>query len=318
MLRHGVTGYIEMIFIPCSQDRAPTLCSVPLPFRSATPSSNWHLNCSIPSSNWHLNCSISCLSGYGHSPTRRQHAQARVGAVMILISVPDEDNQHHKDDQDMTELVINLLLSSSPYLIVTNPSISVILLLELEVFHIMEGAISSPSNTRVAVVTGGNKGIGFEVCRQLANGGVMVVLTARDETRGREAVEKLKGLGVTGIFFHELEIIDASSISTLADFLKSSFGKLDILVNNAAVGGVEYDQELDTNEEKFGGLDFHQRVEWMLKNAQEPIGAAKKSVQTNYYGTKHVTEALLPLLQSSSDGRIVNVSSDYGLLKVNV
>jgi hypothetical protein len=69
---------------------------------------------------------------------------------MILISVPDEDNQHHKDDQDMTELVINLLLSSSPYLIVTNPSISVILLLELEVFHIMEGAISSPSNTRFA------------------------------------------------------------------------------------------------------------------------------------------------------------------------
>jgi (+)-neomenthol dehydrogenase len=84
---------------------------------------------------------------------------------------------------------------------------------------------------RVAVVTGGNKGIGFEVCRQLANGGVMVVLTARDETRGREAVEKLKGLGVTGIFFHELEIIDASSISTLADFLKSSFGKLDILAS---------------------------------------------------------------------------------------
>uniref|UniRef100_A0ACD5UD67 Uncharacterized protein n=1 Tax=Avena sativa TaxID=4498 RepID=A0ACD5UD67_AVESA len=53
----------------------------------------------------------------------------------------------------------------------------------------------------------------------------------------------------------------------------------------------------------------------MLKNAREPMDAAEKSVRTNYYGTKHVTEALLPLLRSSSDGRIVNVSSNYGLLK---
>ncbi|KAE8810698.1 Short-chain dehydrogenase/reductase 2 [Hordeum vulgare] len=86
-------------------------------------------------------------------------------------------------------------------------------------------------------------------------------------------------------------------------------------VNNAAVGGVEYGQELDANEEKFDGLDFHQRVEWMLKNAREPIDSAKNSVQTNYYGTKRVTEALLPLLRSSPDGRIVNVSSSYGLLR---
>ncbi|CAM0903647.1 unnamed protein product [Alopecurus aequalis] len=179
----------------------------------------------------------------------------------------------------------------------------------------MEGAIPSPPNTRIAVVTGGNKGIGFEVCRQLASGGVTVVLTARDVTRGEAAVQTLKGLGLSDVVFHQLEITDASSISALADFLKTRFGKLDILVNNAAVDGVEYDQELDTNEEKFSGLDFHQRVEWMLKNAREPMDAAKKSVQTNYYGTKHVIEALLPLLQSSSKGRIVNVSSNYGLLK---
>uniref|UniRef100_A0ACD5V6E6 Uncharacterized protein n=1 Tax=Avena sativa TaxID=4498 RepID=A0ACD5V6E6_AVESA len=180
----------------------------------------------------------------------------------------------------------------------------------------MEGAIPSPPpNTRIAVVTGGNKGIGFEVCRQLASGGATVVLTARDETRGGEAVEKLKGMGITGVIFHQLEITDASSISALAGFLKTRFGKLDILVNNAAVDGVVYGQELDTNEEKFGGLDFRQRVEWMLKNAREPMDAAEKSVRTNYYGTKHVTEALMPLLRSSSDGRIVNVSSNYGLLK---
>ncbi|XBH97389.1 hypothetical protein VPH35_127059 [Triticum aestivum] len=161
----------------------------------------------------------------------------------------------------------------------------------------MEGAISSRPNTRVAVVTGGNKGIGFEVCRQLASDGeVTVVLTARDETRGTEAVEKLRALGLTDddVVFHQLDITDESSIASLGDFLKTRFGKLDIL----------YPQDVDTNEEK---------------TVREPIDAAKKAVETNYYGTKHVTQALLPLLlqsSSSSQGKIVCVSSDYGLLKL--
>ncbi|XP_037468059.1 (-)-isopiperitenone reductase-like isoform X2 [Triticum dicoccoides] len=184
----------------------------------------------------------------------------------------------------------------------------------------MEGAISSRPNTRIAVVTGGNKGIGFEVCRQLAShGGVTVILTARDETRGTEAAERLRapGLTDTDVVFHRLDITDASSIATLADFVKTRFGKLDILVNNAGVGGVEYPQELDTNDEKFAGLDSNQRLEWMVKNVREPIDAARGAVETNYYGTKHVTQALLPLLlQSSSQGRIVNVPSEYGLLRV--
>ncbi|KAM0884270.1 hypothetical protein ACQ4PT_031124 [Festuca glaucescens] len=179
----------------------------------------------------------------------------------------------------------------------------------------MEGAISSPPNTRIAVVTGGNKGIGFEVCRQLASDGVTVVLTARDETRGTAAVEKLKGLGISDVVFHQLDITNASNIAGLADFLKTRFGKLDVLVNNAAVGGAEYVQGLDMDEEKFSGLDSHQRLQMMMKNVNETVDAAKEAVQTNYYGTKHVIEALLPLLQSSSDGRIVNVSSDYGLLR---
>ncbi|XP_044961759.1 salutaridine reductase-like [Hordeum vulgare subsp. vulgare] len=179
----------------------------------------------------------------------------------------------------------------------------------------MEGAISSWPNSRIAVVTGGNKGIGFEVCRQLASYGITVVLTARDETRGAEAVERLRALGVTDVIFHQLEITDASSITTLVDFLEARFGKLDILVNNAAVVGVEYFKQLDTKKEKFAGLDFYQRIEWMFKNVNERIDGARKSVQTDYYGTKRVTEALLNLLQSSSDGRIVNVSSDFGLLR---
>jgi (+)-neomenthol dehydrogenase len=67
--------------------------------------------------------------------------------------------------------------------------------------------------------------------------------------------------------------------------------------------------------QQFIGLDFHQRLEWMFKNINETIDGAKEGVKTNFYGTKHVIEALLPLLlQSSSEGKIVNVSSDAGLL----
>ncbi|KAF8704011.1 hypothetical protein HU200_031495 [Digitaria exilis] len=118
----------------------------------------------------------------------------------------------------------------------------------------MEAAIPNPPNTRIAVVTGGNKGIGLEVCRQLASAGITVVLTARDETRGAAAVEKIREAGLSDIIFHQLEITDAPSIARLAEFLKARFGKLDILVNNAAVGAVEYGQDpadsSPTREEK--------------------------------------------------------------------
>jgi (+)-neomenthol dehydrogenase len=169
------------------------------------------------------------------------------------------------------------------------------------------------------VVTGGNKGIGLEVCRQLAGNGVTVVLTARDETRGAAAVKKLRELGLSNVIFHQLDITDASSIARLADFVKTRFGRLDILVNNAAFGGVEYARDPAyasvTSDEELRGMDRDQRLEWLWRNSRETYDAAKKGLQTNYYGTKHVIKAFLPLLHASSDGRIVNVSSDFGLLR---
>jgi len=83
---------------------------------------------------------------------------------------------------------------------------------------------------RVAVVTGGNRGIGLEICRQLASNGVTVVLTAREEKRGAEAVSILGSLGLPNVAFHQLDISDPSSALRLADFVKEKFGKLDILV----------------------------------------------------------------------------------------
>ncbi|EES11174.1 hypothetical protein SORBI_3006G158700 [Sorghum bicolor] len=185
----------------------------------------------------------------------------------------------------------------------------------------MEAAIPNPSalKTRIAVVTGGNKGIGLEVCRQLAGDGATVVLTARDETRGAAAAEKLREAGLSNVIFHQLEITDAPSIARLAEFLKTRFGKLDILINNAAIGAVEYVQDpadSPASEEKFSGMDQGQRLECMFKGVRETYDAAREGVKTNYYGVKHVIEALLPLLQASSDGRIVNVSSEFGLLRL--
>uniref|UniRef100_M4EUT5 3-oxoacyl-[acyl-carrier-protein] reductase n=1 Tax=Brassica campestris TaxID=3711 RepID=M4EUT5_BRACM len=96
------------------------------------------------------------------------------------------------------------------------------------------------AESRVAVVSGSNKGIGFEICRQLAKNGMTVILTARDEKKGLEAVEKLKrenGFSDQAILFHLLDVSNPDSIASLASFVKTRFGKLDVLVNNAGVGG---------------------------------------------------------------------------------
>lgn len=145
-----------------------------------------------------------------------------------------------------------------------------------------------------AVVTGGNKGIGLEICRQLASEGVSVILTARNEKRGLEAVQQLPKSD--GVAFHQLDVVDFASVDSLAGYLNSQFGKLDILVNNAGVNGV-------TDTENGGETE---------KSAYE---LAEKCLQINYYGMKTTTETLLPLLQKSNSPRIVNVSSRMGRLE---
>ncbi|CAM6118255.1 unnamed protein product [Calypogeia fissa] len=142
------------------------------------------------------------------------------------------------------------------------------------------------SKATVAVVTGANKGIGSDIVRQLAKAGVTTVLTARDESRGVAAVDKLKAEGLENVLFHPLDVTDAASASKLANWLKEKFGGIDILVNNAAVSS--WNMDYDT---------------------------AVVILGTNYYGQKIVTSALLPLLKASPAGaRIVFVSSEVGQL----
>ncbi|KAM1019290.1 hypothetical protein ACFX2C_040813 [Malus domestica] len=164
---------------------------------------------------------------------------------------------------------------------------------------------------RYAVVTGANKGIGLGIVKQLASDGITVVLTARDERRGLEAVEKLKQSGLAGeVVFHQLDVANPSTIAPLAEFIKTQFGKLDILVNNAGVGGSILDGDAFKAALASG---WKETIDWD-KVMTENYELAKECVQTNYYGAKRTTEALIPLLQLSESPRIVNVSSSMGML----
>ncbi|KAF5451560.1 hypothetical protein F2P56_026658 [Juglans regia] len=171
--------------------------------------------------------------------------------------------------------------------------------------------MTEPTPLRYAVVTGGNKGIGLGICRELASKGVMVVLTARDEKKGLEAVEQLikESASLSGhLVFHQLDVVDPLSVTSLADFIQTKFGKLDILVNNAGIIGAIIDGDalavLGVGKEDV-------KVNWSTETNE----LAEECLKTNYHGAKRMIEALLPLLQLSNSPRIVNVSSSIGQLK---
>ncbi|PQQ15721.1 (+)-neomenthol dehydrogenase-like isoform X2 [Prunus yedoensis var. nudiflora] len=165
---------------------------------------------------------------------------------------------------------------------------------------------------KYAVVTGSNQGIGFGTVRKLASNGIMVVLTALDEKMGLEAIEKLKECGLSDlVVFHLLDVTNTASIASLADFVKTQFGKLDILVNNAAIAGSQVNPE-DFRSAVSGKKP--EEIRWREIPTIPNYKLAEESLKTNYYGTKRVTEALLPLLQLSDSPRIVNVSSGVSKL----
>ncbi|KAM4699059.1 carbonyl reductase [NADPH] 1-like [Discoglossus pictus] len=139
------------------------------------------------------------------------------------------------------------------------------------------------SCTKVAVVTGGNKGIGLAIVRSLCKqfkGDVY--LTARDPKLGQEAVKALKdNEGLTALF-HQLDITDLQSIRTLRDFVKATYGGIDVLINNA-------------------GIAFK-----VADTAPFPT-QAEVTLRTNFFATRDVCNELLPLIKPQ--GRVVNVSS---------
>jgi NAD(P)-dependent dehydrogenase (short-subunit alcohol dehydrogenase family) len=142
-------------------------------------------------------------------------------------------------------------------------------------------------SARVVVVTGGNRGIGREVARQAAAAGDTVVLTARDPAKAEEAAAALDG----DVTAHQLDVTDRDSAAALARDLADAHGRVDVLVNNAAI-------HYDTGQQ--------------ARNAD--LAVVREALETNLLGAWQVTLALLDLLRASEAGRIVNVSSGAGSL----
>jgi NAD(P)-dependent dehydrogenase (short-subunit alcohol dehydrogenase family) len=143
------------------------------------------------------------------------------------------------------------------------------------------------SKGKIALVTGGNRGIGKEIARQLAAKGFRVVLTARDQKAGIKAASSIKG----DVGFLALDVEDDQSITQAAERFGKESDRLDVLINNAAI----YPDE---------GVDI----------LTVPRELLTKTFQTNTFGAIRIVQAFLPFLSRADQARIINLSSGYGEL----
>jgi NAD(P)-dependent dehydrogenase (short-subunit alcohol dehydrogenase family) len=143
-------------------------------------------------------------------------------------------------------------------------------------------------NGRIALVSGGNRGIGLEVCRQLAERGYTVVMGSRDDKQGRAAAAGLPD----GVVVRQLDVADPGSVELLSRSIEEEFGRLDILVNNAAI----------SNDEGQSGADAD-------------LDRVKAALEANLFGAWRLCEMAIPLMRRNSYGRIVNVSTGLAALE---
>jgi NAD(P)-dependent dehydrogenase (short-subunit alcohol dehydrogenase family) len=145
-----------------------------------------------------------------------------------------------------------------------------------------------PSSNKIALITGANKGIGFEVARQLGKQQCTVLIGARDAELGQEAAAKLSKEGIDARFF-ELDVIRRDTIEAARAQIEKQFGRLDILINNAGINAP--------------GDGPPSKVD---------LDAANRVLQTNFIGALAVAQIMLPLIRKSAGGQIINVSSELG------
>ncbi|MCS7259929.1 MAG: SDR family oxidoreductase [Anaerolineae bacterium] len=143
---------------------------------------------------------------------------------------------------------------------------------------------------RIALITGANRGLGFEIARQLAQRGVHVVLTARSAEKGQAAAEQLRAAGLD-VSFQQLDVTQPESIRSAVDAICAQFNRLDILINNAAV----------LLGHTTPGLQF-------------PVMLIRELMEVNAYGPLLLCQAVIPVMQQQNYGRIVNISSRAGQL----
>ncbi len=144
--------------------------------------------------------------------------------------------------------------------------------------------------TKIALITGANKGIGYETARQLGSQDMTVLVGARDADRGREAEKSLRDGGADAHFV-QLEVTDAKSIQRAAEWIEAEYGRLDVLVNNAGTATV---------------------ARQGYPPSQTSLQDMRAVYEINVFGVVAVTNAMLPLLRRAPAARIVNVSSEVG------
>jgi NAD(P)-dependent dehydrogenase (short-subunit alcohol dehydrogenase family) len=154
---------------------------------------------------------------------------------------------------------------------------------------------------RIALVSGANQGVGFQVAKELVANGLTVLVGARNLQRGEAAAKEI-GPGAIPL---QLDFTDRVSISTAAEHLRKEFGRLDLLVNNAAI----------SNTRK-GSLSL-QEYKKITSASIVSLDEVRTVWETNVFGVLAVYQAMFPLLRESSDARIVNVSSGVGSLAMN-
>jgi NAD(P)-dependent dehydrogenase (short-subunit alcohol dehydrogenase family) len=141
---------------------------------------------------------------------------------------------------------------------------------------------------RVVLITGGNRGIGFEVCRELGRLGYKVILTSRDAENGQAAAAKLTGEGLD-VIAHPLDVTSEESILALREFVVQKFHRLDILVNNAGI--------------------YLDRDRSVMSLDRETL---LQTLETNTFGALCMCQVFIPLMKKNHYGRVVNVSSGMG------
>ncbi|RXH57614.1 SDR family NAD(P)-dependent oxidoreductase [Granulicella sibirica] len=157
------------------------------------------------------------------------------------------------------------------------------------------------ANTRIALVTGANQGVGLQVAKELVASGMTVFVGSRDLERGKTAAAEI-GTGATAL---QIDVTDRVSIDAAAESIRKEFGRLDLLVNNAAI----------SNTRK-GNLSL-QEYSKTVRASNVSLDEVRAVWETNVFGALAVYQAMLPLLRESSDARIVNVSSGVGSLTTN-
>ncbi|HEY0701598.1 MAG TPA: SDR family oxidoreductase [Candidatus Acidoferrales bacterium] len=153
--------------------------------------------------------------------------------------------------------------------------------------------------TKVAFITGANRGLGLETARILGKQGITVILGSRDLKKGQEAAEKLRGEGAKSVEAVRFDVNTTADHKEIYDYIAKKYGKLDILINNAGV--------FDEGGKRPGTADF---------NTTTTVGQGnlRKTFETNFFQPIDLTVTLLPLIEKSSAGRIVNLSSVLGSL----